>query len=301
MPGATFIATRLNDLSADVLVTSVATGDILVKTSGKWQNLAVGATNSVFVSTGTAALPSWTDELTLTAVTSDTVETPEVGILTAAGTGINPSDLVIQGQSTVSGNNFQGGDIILAPGRSNPDTGSLNSGNIIFDLVDGDGNVSECSLDGSGVFTCFAVHIENHFTGRQARLIFSNPHGLRFMDPTGSHSILMVHDTIQLSITGDQNNWTPSVVYPSYSLTANGGPITITGYAIQDQIGSVQAGTRVRFWNGGANAITFANESLSSTAANRFVTTSGSDIVLSANEGMEIERGQNTRWRAWKL
>lgn len=59
MPGANFIATRLNDLSADVNITSVATGDILIKTAGKWQNLAAGTSGYVLTSGGPGVVPSW--------------------------------------------------------------------------------------------------------------------------------------------------------------------------------------------------------------------------------------------------
>src|SRR5262249_1578822 len=81
MPGASFIPTLLSDLSGDVLLTSVASGDILYRnSSSKWVNLAKGSNGQFLTLSG--GLPAWA---------SVTVPTGANPSATISGSAVNGS------------------------------------------------------------------------------------------------------------------------------------------------------------------------------------------------------------------
>lgn len=91
-------------------------------------------------------------------------------------------------------------------------------------------------------------------------------------------------------ITADQNNYAPGGVsrlqYWSTDASRN-----ITGLSL-----SQVDGQHHEIWNVGSNPIVLVNESASSTAANRFQTTTGADITLSAKQMAHL-RYDNTQAR----
>lgn len=55
-----FTPSRLNDLVVDVVLASVARGDVLYRGASKWNNLAAGTSGQFLTSGGAGADPSWT-------------------------------------------------------------------------------------------------------------------------------------------------------------------------------------------------------------------------------------------------
>lgn len=99
-------------------------------------------------------------------------------------------------------------------------------------------------------------------------------------------------------ITSDQNNYAPGVAM-YYRLSAD-APRSITGLSA----GQVD-GQECEFCNVGSETITLVNESGLSSAANRFLTTTGSSIELDPNEIAQLrwfsaEQSSTGRWRVKK-
>lgn len=92
-------------------------------------------------------------------------------------------------------------------------------------------------------------------------------------------------------ITSDQNNYSPgSGLNQRWSSDASRN---ITGMA------AGQAGEFRYIWNVGSNNIVLQNENASSTAANRFTTTTGADLTLAANGCAYVQYdATSSRWRA---
>lgn len=92
------------------------------------------------------------------------------------------------------------------------------------------------------------------------------------------------------SLTADQDNYSPGVgLFQRWSSDASR---TVTGL-----VAGVDGETRC-IWNVGSNNIVLANESASSTAANRFTTATGADLTLSANKcALAMYDGTSARWR----
>ena len=96
-------------------------------------------------------------------------------------------------------------------------------------------------------------------------------------------------------ITADQNNYAPGGASKLQYWTTDAAR-TITGLSLSQVDGQVH-----EIWNVGSNNIVLANESASSTAANRFQNTTGADITLAAKQ-MAFLRYDNTqsRWLVTK-
>lgn len=92
------------------------------------------------------------------------------------------------------------------------------------------------------------------------------------------------------TLTADQNNYSPNVgLFQRWSSDASR---TVTGMAAGLD-GEVR-----HIWNVGANNIVLANESASSTAANRFLTATGADLTLTSNKCvLAVYDLNSTRWR----
>lgn len=100
------------------------------------------------------------------------------------------------------------------------------------------------------------------------------------------------------TITADQNNYNPGVAR-FYRLSTD-GLHTLTGLSI----GQVD-GQECEIWNVGSVGFNLANESASSTAANRFTTTTGADVALAPNEmaflrWFSADQSNTGRWRLVK-
>ena len=91
-------------------------------------------------------------------------------------------------------------------------------------------------------------------------------------------------------ITSDQNNYAPGT----------GWFIRLTSDASRNLTGLVAGvdGQIAEIWNVGAQNIVLVNESASSTAANRFTTSTGADLTLSANKCAQARYDNaSARWR----
>jgi hypothetical protein len=98
------------------------------------------------------------------------------------------------------------------------------------------------------------------------------------------------------SIGANQNNYDPTGIAYFQRWSAS-TPVDITGmtrFQVQGQ--------SHRIVNVGSNAITLKHENASSTAANRFLCSTGADVVLSADQGADLTYDATTqRWRVFKL
>jgi hypothetical protein len=59
MPGAKFLPTHLNDLSADVALVGPAQGDVFFRSGSRWVNLPAGQAGQVLMTNGPGADPGW--------------------------------------------------------------------------------------------------------------------------------------------------------------------------------------------------------------------------------------------------
>jgi hypothetical protein len=97
-------------------------------------------------------------------------------------------------------------------------------------------------------------------------------------------------------ITADQNNYNPGGTSLNQRWSSDASR-SVTGLSI-----SQVDGEHHYIWNVGAQNIVLVNESASSTAANRFTTTTGADLTLSANKcALVMYDGTSGRWRATLL
>ena len=96
-------------------------------------------------------------------------------------------------------------------------------------------------------------------------------------------------------ITADQNNYAPSGSSKYLRLSTDASR-TITGLSISQVTGEEHV-----IINVGSQSIVLANESASSTAANRFTNSTGADVTLSANQMADlVYDGTTSRWRVTK-
>lgn len=112
---------------------------------------------------------------------------------------------------------------------------------------------------------------------------------------TGAGSFSAVATT-PAQITADQNNYNPggSGLYQRWSSDATR---SVTGLVFTSA--QVDGQTHV-ICNVGANQITLVNQSASSTAGNRFLTTTGADLAVTANKCADVWYDLTTaRWRAF--
>lgn len=91
-------------------------------------------------------------------------------------------------------------------------------------------------------------------------------------------------------ITADQNNYAPGTGW--FQRWNSDASRNVTGLAagVDGQIAEV--------WNVGSQNIVLQNENASSTAANRFTTSTGADLTLAANKCALLRYdGTSARWR----
>jgi hypothetical protein len=93
-------------------------------------------------------------------------------------------------------------------------------------------------------------------------------------------------------VTADQNDYAPSGSSMFIRLTSDASR-NLTGLSISQVDGEIHY-----IWNVGSQNIVLVNESASSTAANRFTTTTGADLTVAANKcAMLMYDGTSARWR----
>lgn len=103
-----------------------------------------------------------------------------------------------------------------------------------------------------------------------------------------------VHTVTSVSLSANQNDWSPTQApIVRASLTAN---VTVTGLSWDNE-----NGTKAVIRNISAFNLTLAHESASSTTTNRFLCSTGADIVLSQNQAADLEYDATTgRWFVYK-
>lgn len=151
--GLAFIPTRLNDLTVDVSLSSVARGDILYRGASKWNNLAAGTSGKFLRANGAGADPSW-----------ETVATGIGGTFgaTANTIGIRGADattLAAGGGTLTSGGVLTlteaGGDSVTLQHNSTDAILSVNTGDVkcqatFFNVMSANGNNKAIRLGAFG-------------------------------------------------------------------------------------------------------------------------------------------------------
>jgi hypothetical protein len=183
---------------------------------------------------------------------------------------------------------------------SDADTGFwFNNSQVAFFSVNGSPTVALSSAgfgikNGSGLFWTAG---EVHNTSVTTILDEAAPQVLRFggQFAGGSYSAVA---TSPSQITSNQNNFNPGGVsyFQRWSTDASR---TVTGltFTVAQVSGQVHL-----IHNVGSNDLVLANESASSTAANRFLTSTGSDLIIGAKETAIAQYDATTqRWRVSKL
>jgi len=104
--------------------------------------------------------------------------------------------------------------------------------------------------------------------------------------------------TTPSQVTADQNNYNPggSSFFQRWNSDAsrNITGLTFTAAQVDGQVHQI--------WNVGSNNIVLQNENASSTAANRFTTSTGADLTLAAGKGAwAVYDGTSSRWRVCLL
>ncbi len=97
-------------------------------------------------------------------------------------------------------------------------------------------------------------------------------------------------------ITADQNNYNPGVssYFQRWSTDASRN-ITGLTFTVAQGDGEIH-----QIWNVGSNDIVLVNESASSTAANRFTTSTGANLTIAANKcAIVTYDNTSSRWRAY--
>jgi hypothetical protein len=112
-------------------------------------------------------------------------------------------------------------------------------------------------------------------------------------DLTVTRTVKLTGVVTPAEITADQNNYAPSSVATAIALRLSSDATrTITGL----DPGTAASGRDLRIFNVGSNAIIFAAESASSTAANRFALPSSFTLMPGRSVIMNYD-GASSRWR----
>jgi hypothetical protein len=100
--------------------------------------------------------------------------------------------------------------------------------------------------------------------------------------------------------SGSTNNYDPGNESYFQRLTANAANSTLTGLA-PNSAAQVDGEVHVIINVAASATLTLANQNAGSTATNRFLNSTGADIVLSANQAADIiYDGAATRWLVFK-
>lgn len=122
-------------------------------------------------------------------------------------------------------------------------------------------------------------------------------------DTSGNGATFAYPPDSPAQITANQNDYSLGTNRSKYIRLTSNGVWDVTGLTIpSDGLGNTQvAGQEHVLVNVGANGIILKNQSASSSAANRFLCSTGADITLNANEAADIFYDATTqRWRVFK-
>lgn len=215
----------------------------------------------------------------------DTITADQVS-LSASWSGLSSGSPNVQ---TVTNANFSlvdGAQINFLAGLTNTGPTTLN--------VSGTGNISVVTDTSSGPQALGGGEIT---TGNIISVVYDATSGVfHIVTPTPIQSFngaVYFNGTITPTVlAADQNDWTPTGGFAGANTVrvASTSAITITGLA------GGASGRTVIFHNIGSYPITFASNSASSAAANRFLV--GSPVVLSPNQDTTLQYdGLSTGWR----
>lgn len=221
---------------------------------------------------------------------------------TATGAGATNNALVLSASGATAANyalNVTVGDMWLQPtGRFFLSSAGTTTGNYIIsgNTVSFNNNATvQGGWNGSGIYarrlTLDYANGDVSLERRAARVL-----GIAQGDTssTGPATISSGANT-PAQITADQNNYTPGVgLFQRWSSDA---ARTVTGL-----LAGATDGQLAVIWNVGAQNIILANESASSTAANRFTSASGADITLAGgNVAFATYSTATSRWLVVKF
>lgn len=122
-------------------------------------------------------------------------------------------------------------------------------------------------------------------------------------DTSGNGATFAYPPDSPAQITANQNDYSLGTNRSKYIRLTSNGVWDVTGLTIpSDGLGNTQvAGQEHVLVNVGANGIILKHQSASSSAANRFLCSTGADITLNANEAADIFYDATTqRWRVFK-
>lgn len=220
----------------------------------------------------------------------------------ASGAG---ATLVITAQAGSAGNN-SGGDLQI---KSGAPTGSGSFGSIFADTntfsVRRPTDQLVYSTIGQNINTFFGfINSSSYVGGSEIRINgVSNPPGIfaatadvfRFAS-NGINTRSATCSFVPLTVTqieADQNNWNPGVAF--FYRVSSDIARSVTGLSVGQVDGQI-----ANFRNVGTQIITFANESASSNAGNRFSFSTGANIAIAANGILRLRYdATSSRWFDW--
>jgi hypothetical protein len=190
--------------------------------------------------------------------------------------------------------------------KANFTDSASGGGSLLMDLQVG--GVSQFSLFKAGLLSITGEMRSNtsrvaasgyfYFVGKST--LFSPVDGvfqLANAAQTGGSTVSAI-PTSPAQITADQNNYNPGASSLNLRLSSDASR-TLTGLTFTN---AKQDGQIHYIWNVGSQNIVLANESASSTAANRFTTTTGADLTLGANKcAFAFYDATSARWRVTLL
>lgn len=233
----------------------------------------------------------------------------------ADGLTLAPAQSAVTGETVYGGqdavysyDNFDdGASVVLSGGRS-AQFGNA-PGKAVLRAVEGDGSViGEATWDGQTLALPDVAH-HNRLKGVRVGqgvhvLAINNAHYIIGVNVSGTWMCSReVFTPAAITLSSGQNNYSPTNVSANYHATVT-TPVTVTGWATPtDTSSTALPGTRVRVLNLSANNLTFAHQSSSSSANNRFQGTSGADVVIGQYEAAELEYVGSPLvcWRVRKL
>lgn len=227
---------------------------------------------------------------------------------TASATASKLLDLLVGGSTKFSVR--KSGTIVCGSGASNDfaisPTGDTNTG-IVFNNSDAihfynggsllhQFTTTEYICGGSG-----GVRVGDsqyfRFTNSTKLTCDSNRNGILAILTNGNTGgTLAILPRTQSQFTGDVNNYAPTDSQAYFQRWSSDASRTVTGYQSWNTSGEWKLIVNI-----GSNDIVLAHESASSTAANRFLCSTGADITLSAGQAADIIYDNTTqRWRVFK-
>lgn len=251
--------------------------------------------------TGTAAASNTKTALNVSTSGANGTSTQSTFGVKIANTSTGTSSSNFGLDVTVSGgtNNYgiRSDGPIIATG-SNGFTNGIQGTSAISLQITGQGlgmiNTGQVSWSPSGPYSNYGdvYNVADLFAGRATVKVFN------FGGASSTGATWRSIPTSPAQITADQNNYNPggTSYFQRWNTDASRNITGMTFTATQVD------GQRHHVYNVGSQNIVLVHQSASSTAANRFLNTTGADITLSADQAADlIYDGTTARWRVTKL